>query len=319
VRVRDEGDYSGQPFFVMDLATTSMDGVLEPRTAGTRLLRESPAVLLDLFRQACVAIAHLHGSSILHRDIKPSNILLSLDPPEPMRAMVADLGIAAHEDQQGSLTKTLEVVGSPAYRAPETVLPGGRTIQSDVYSLGKTLEAILTGRVPAQVGARPLPRHGALTEELWQALDSTISGACQFDASARYQDVAAFLEALPVPVLALGARSSTSLQVPAEPTLTSEAIAVLAEVIAAQGADNGAALWSLSNGTRLEKYYFSMGLQELKELGFLEYAMVEDQNGQWDGVRPTVSAYRWARNHPDEMREARSPTKESGNDDDIPF
>ena len=64
-----------------------------------------------------------------------------------MRAVISDLGIGANEEEQGQLTATHEAIGTPIYRAPE-VAQGKHTKASDVYSLGKTLEHVLTRKVP---------------------------------------------------------------------------------------------------------------------------------------------------------------------------
>lgn len=106
------------------------------------LILESRELLVRFVREACEAVAHLHANGVIHRDIKPSNVLLFLDPPEPMRAAIADLGIAAGEFDLGVLTATHEIVGTPAFRAPES-LSGSYTTRSDVYSLGKTMEVVL--------------------------------------------------------------------------------------------------------------------------------------------------------------------------------
>jgi eukaryotic-like serine/threonine-protein kinase len=120
VRVRDSGDHRGVPYFVMELATTTLGHISIADSTGTRLILESRELLLRFVHQACEALAHLHENGVLHRDLKPSNVLLMLDPPEPMRAVVADLGIAVNSADQGKLTATHEMIGTPAFRAPES-------------------------------------------------------------------------------------------------------------------------------------------------------------------------------------------------------
>jgi serine/threonine-protein kinase len=117
VRVRDSGEHRGIPYFVMELATTTFAQVAAAESAGTRLVLESRELVFRLLRQTCEAVAHLHDAGVLHRDIKPSNVLLMLDPPEPMRAVLADFGIGANESDRGKLTATHEMIGTPAFRA----------------------------------------------------------------------------------------------------------------------------------------------------------------------------------------------------------
>lgn len=92
---------------VMELASTSPDRIRLGETAGIGLLRESGAVRLGFLRQACEAVASHHAHDIVHRDLKPCNILLMLDAPDPMRAVIADLGIASSVKDQGKLTAGL--------------------------------------------------------------------------------------------------------------------------------------------------------------------------------------------------------------------
>ena len=88
--------------------------------------------------------AHEHG--ILHRDIKPGNILLDTNG-EPH---LTDFGLARLLDTQSSVTRTIEVLGTPSYMAPEQA--AGETTKlskaTDVYGLGAVLYQLLTGQPP---------------------------------------------------------------------------------------------------------------------------------------------------------------------------
>jgi len=140
VSAHDAGWISGRFFVAMEL--------VEGETLAARLARHGPLdprdaaeLLLDL----ADAVHHAHQRGVLHRDIKPENILIG---PQG-RPRLTDLGLAQLEDQQARLTRTGAAVGTPGFCAPEQL--GSSAITSptvDVYGLGATLYAALTGHAP---------------------------------------------------------------------------------------------------------------------------------------------------------------------------
>ena len=94
-----------------------------------------------------VHYAHEHG--ILHRDLKPGNILLDTKG-EPQ---LTDFGLARLVEAESTVTRTLEVLGTPSYMAPEQAAGNNTqlTKATDVYGLGAVLYQLLTGH-PAFAG-----------------------------------------------------------------------------------------------------------------------------------------------------------------------
>lgn len=325
VRVRADGSQDGFPYFVMERATTTLSNVTKMDTAGTRIINDSRELLLKFFLQTCEAVAHLHGAGILHRDIKPSNVLLMLDTPDPVRAVVADLGVAAEEVDQGKLTATHETVGTPGFRAPEAV-NGIHTPRSDVYSLGKTLEAILNRGAPVGMGPVALMRDGRLADRLWDALDGVLRTACAFEPAARYSDAGALAQAMPRTIFDL---DYGGLNVPAPPPrasaiqLTVSERATLADVIAACPAkEDDTTTYQLREATRLNGYHFALAVRRLEDIAFTESIRTEDERGNsYTGIRPTRQALEWANNHPEDMSAALAEVGFVGrpNSEDIPF
>jgi hypothetical protein len=109
--------------------------------------RPAPEEAARLVQRLAAALAEAHQHGVIHRDLKPSNIMVDRRG-EPV---VMDFGLAARPDQvAGRLTRTGQLVGTPAYMAPEQVKSGGPPAgpAADVYGLGVILYELLTGHVP---------------------------------------------------------------------------------------------------------------------------------------------------------------------------
>lgn len=142
VPIYEVGEHQGTHYFSManvrgrSLQELLRDGPLPPKKAAAYLAKVADA------------IAYAHSQGVLHRDIKPHNILID-EQDEPR---VTDFGLAKRTDLQSEMTHSGQILGTPSYMPPEQAL-GDRTHvgpSSDVYSLGATLYALVTGRPPFQ-------------------------------------------------------------------------------------------------------------------------------------------------------------------------
>jgi TolB-like protein/Tfp pilus assembly protein PilF len=105
-----------------------------------------PRRAAELIAKVARTVHYAHEHRILHRDIKPGNILLDRKG-EPH---LTDFGLARLVESESTVTRTLEVLGTPSYMAPEQAVGNNSTISSvtDVYGLGAVLYQLLTGQPP---------------------------------------------------------------------------------------------------------------------------------------------------------------------------
>lgn len=199
VRVYDIGETeAGIPYFVMSYADrgTVADLLAE---GGRPTVAES----VELIRQAGAGLSVLHRNGIIHRDVKPQNLLLRTRPDggpnSGVELLVADLGVAKAAAQASGLT---QVVGTPAYIAPEQAMGRPLDVRADVHALGAVAYQLLTGRLPREGGMGDLmaatlpPTPSSVADDVPQHLDAVVLRALAPDPDDRWPTVDAFVDAL---------------------------------------------------------------------------------------------------------------------------
>jgi serine/threonine protein kinase/Flp pilus assembly protein TadD len=140
VPIYEVGERDGSCYFSMKLVEGGQLDELVKREPMP--IRQAVELIAKVAR--IVHYAHEHG--ILHRDIKPGNILLD-QKGEPH---LTDFGLARLVETESTVTRTMEVLGTPSYMAPEQAVGNNELVSgvTDVYGLGAVLYQLLTGQPP---------------------------------------------------------------------------------------------------------------------------------------------------------------------------
>ncbi|MBL4845658.1 MAG: serine/threonine protein kinase [Planctomycetes bacterium] len=144
-RAFDLGEHEGTPFIALELIEgQSLRDLV--KVGGPLPEGRAVEIVLDVAR----TVAYCHAEGVLHRDLKPANVVLRAGTSEPF---VVDFGIVKVEGKgvsdQSRLSLTGELVGTPAFMAPEQA-DGEATVgePADVYGLGVILYYLLCGQEP---------------------------------------------------------------------------------------------------------------------------------------------------------------------------
>jgi len=140
VPIHEVGERDGSCYFSMKFVEGGQLDEVIRRTPMS--IRQAAELIANVART--VHYTHEHG--ILHRDIKPGNILLDAKG-EPH---LTDFGLARLVESESTVTRTMEVLGTPSYMAPEQAVGNNAAVSSvtDVYGLGAVLYQLLTGQAP---------------------------------------------------------------------------------------------------------------------------------------------------------------------------
>lgn len=136
VRLYEVGEEAGKHYIAMEfIEGTSLENRgLKPREA-TRVVRD-----------ISLAVQYAHDLRIIHRDLKPGNIMSDALG----HVWVMDFGLARRMDHDLTLTRDGAVMGTPSFMSPEQASGQKIDTSSDIYSLGATLYALLSGDPPFQ-------------------------------------------------------------------------------------------------------------------------------------------------------------------------
>jgi hypothetical protein len=195
-------ELGGVPFLVMEL----LDGQdLERLCGGAPQLVDS---VVEWLRQAARGLDKAHSLGIVHRDLKPANLFLARSEDDTKIIKVLDFGMAKMALEEGPITSTSEILGTPLFMAPEQVDLGGGSItpRTDLFALGLIAYKLLTGRnywttsvllpLAREICVLPMPPPSARGSTFGSAFDAWFARACHRDPDGRFDTAGAQIAAL---------------------------------------------------------------------------------------------------------------------------
>ncbi len=196
VTIYDVGEEHDLAFMAMEFIDGySLDEYSQPK----RLLPAQKVITYII--QTAKALDYAHREGIVHRDVKPANLMIVKKTDS---VKITDFGIARITSH--SRTKTGMLLGTPSYMSPEQAMGHQVDHRADIFSLGTTLFALLTGDKPFsgdslaslfyQIINAPHPDIRKLNPKVSDTLKRIIDKALQKDPDKRYQSAGAMARAL---------------------------------------------------------------------------------------------------------------------------
>jgi len=190
-------DYSGADASSSYIVTELIHGETLKAFLGRRSIGH-PEIASLITAELCGALVHAHGMGIIHRDVKPENVMIRNDG----LLKLMDFGIAQVLDLE-RMTVTGQLLGSPAYMAPELIEGKPLDVRTDVFSLGILLYQMATGVLPfsgknphevlRRIAEGRFPDPRGLNRLVGAGLGRIMSRALARDPDARYPDMKALL------------------------------------------------------------------------------------------------------------------------------
>jgi len=151
-RTHDMGEQAGAHYITMEFVEgTTLQDLLRAREGDggegeskRRRQAQEPARAARIALAVCEGLAAAHAAGVVHRDLKPANVLIDRGG----RVVLTDFGIARAISDEGAGGRTMGVVGTPLYMAPEQLSGTKVDVRADIYALGLILFEMLTGALP---------------------------------------------------------------------------------------------------------------------------------------------------------------------------
>jgi serine/threonine-protein kinase len=162
----------GEPYLVMEL--------LEGESLADRIARGPlpVAACIEVARQLCLALSHVHSRGLLHGDVRPDNVILHRPSGRALRVKLVDFGLSrtvrAPGDRESLACADDSTVGVARYVAPEISRGAAPGSAHDVYAIGVVALECLTGHTLAE---GPLPPIIELRHDCPEALARIVERA----------------------------------------------------------------------------------------------------------------------------------------------
>src|SRR5438874_6230782 len=290
VPIYEVGERDGSCYFSMKFVEGGQLDEVVRRTLMS--IRQAAELIAKIART--VHYAHEHG--ILHRDIKPGNVLLD-QKGEPH---LTDFGLARLVETESTVTRTMEVLGTPSYMAPEQAVGNNSAVSSvtDVYGLGAVLYQLLTGHPPFAGGTtfetvRLVLDTNPRKPRLWNSkLDRDLETIClkclEKDPKRRYASAVALADDLerwlkhePIRARRTGLITRGRKWVRRNPTS-----ALLAASLIALAAAAGWMIWKSDELSRASQ--FNPPEKSIAILPFLDLSQAKDQEYFCEGISEEI-------------------------------